>query len=65
MLGQQPASLIVVNHLASMLLNHRTDADSLERAQALVVSLRQSQVPQFKDTLGCGEISRLPLPRLK
>ena len=51
-LTQQPGSLIAANNLASMLSDHRTDKASLERAQSLVASLRNSPVPQFKDTLG-------------
>jgi tetratricopeptide (TPR) repeat protein len=51
-LKQQPGSLIVMNNLASLLADHRTDKASFDQAQALAVSLRESQVPQFKDTLG-------------
>ena len=51
-LTQQPGSMIAANNLASLLVDHRTDKASLERAQSLAASLRQSQVPQFKDTLG-------------
>ena len=35
-----------------MLADHRSDKASLDRAQLLAASLRQSPVPQFKDTLG-------------
>lgn len=48
----QPGSLVVINNLASLLADHRTDKASLDRAQSLAVSLRESQVAQFKDTLG-------------
>jgi len=51
-LKQQPGSLIIINNLASLLADHRTDKASFDQAQALAVSLRESQVPQFKDTLG-------------
>jgi tetratricopeptide (TPR) repeat protein len=51
-LNLQPGSLIATNNLASMLADHRTDKASLERAQSLAAALRNSQVPQFKDTLG-------------
>ena len=51
-LTQQPGSMIAANNLASMLSDHRTDKASLERAQSLTASLRNSPVPQFKDTLG-------------
>jgi tetratricopeptide (TPR) repeat protein len=52
LLKQQPGSLIIANNLASLLADHRTDTASLERAQSLAASLRQSPVAQFKDTLG-------------
>ena len=51
-LAQQPGSPVAINNLASLLADYRTDKASLERAQALAASLRHSQVPQFKDTLG-------------
>jgi tetratricopeptide (TPR) repeat protein len=51
-LTRDPGSLIAINNLASLLADHRTDKASLERAQALAAGLRQSQVPQFQDTLG-------------
>jgi cellulose synthase operon protein C len=51
-LTKQPGSLIAANNLASMLSDHRADKVSLERAQSLAASLRNSPVPQFKDTLG-------------
>jgi len=52
LLKQQPGSLVAINNLASLLADHRTDKASLERAQSLALSLRDSQVAQFKDTLG-------------
>jgi tetratricopeptide (TPR) repeat protein len=44
--------MIISNNLASLLSDHRTDPASLERAHALAVGLRKSDIPQFKDTLG-------------
>jgi tetratricopeptide (TPR) repeat protein len=52
LLRQQPGSLVVINNLASLLADHRTDKASLDRAQSLALILRDSQVAQFKDTLG-------------
>lgn len=52
LLKDQPGSLIVANNLASLLADRRTDKASLERAAALGVILKDSPVPQFKDTLG-------------
>ena len=57
MLAQQPGSLVAINNLASLLADHRTDKASLERAQTLAASLRHSQVPQFKDTIGWSTTS--------
>ena len=52
LIEKQPSSMIFANNLASLLAEHRTDKASLERAQSLATSLRKSQVPHFKDTLG-------------
>jgi Tfp pilus assembly protein PilF len=52
MLKDQPGSMVVANNLASLLSDHRTDKASLERAASLTVLLKDSQVPQFKDTIG-------------
>ena len=43
---------VVVNNLASLLSEHRTDNASLQRAQELAQRFRQSVIPHFKDTLG-------------
>jgi cellulose synthase operon protein C len=51
-LDKQPDNLIASNNLASLLLDHRTDRPSLKRAQSIAAILRQSKIPQFKDTLG-------------
>ena len=51
-LSKQPGSMIAANNLASLLSNHRTDKASLERAQTLVAALKETQTPQFKDTIG-------------
>jgi len=52
LLDKQPGNLVLVNNLASLLSDHRTDKASLDKAQSLAASLRKSQVPHFKDTLG-------------
>lgn len=51
-LQQEPGSVVVANNLASLLTDYRTDRTSHERAYNLALTLRKSQVPQFKDTLG-------------
>ena len=52
MLKDQPGSLIIANNLASLLADHRTDKASLDRANSLALLLKNSDIPQFKDTLG-------------
>ena len=52
MLKDQPGSMIVANNLASLLSDHRTDKESLDRAYAVAAPLTKSPVPNFKDTLG-------------
>jgi tetratricopeptide (TPR) repeat protein len=51
-LDKQPGNLIASNNLVSLLLDHRRDVPSLQRAQSIAEILRKSQIPQFKDTLG-------------
>lgn len=48
----QAQSLVVINNLASLLLDTRSDKESLDRAAALAETLKASNVPQFQDTVG-------------
>lgn len=43
---------IVANNLASLLANHRSDAESLNRAYVIARRLRGIEVPAFQDTYG-------------
>lgn len=52
LLKLQPGSLVVINNLASLLADRRTDKASLDQAKSLAAGLRDSQIPQFKDTEG-------------
>ena len=52
MLKDQPGSMIVANNLASLLADHHTDKASLAEAGSLAALLKNTDVPQFKDTLG-------------
>ncbi len=52
MMEQDLTNDVVVNNLASLLSEHRTDQASMARAQELASRFRQSAVPHFKDTLG-------------
>src|SRR5258708_40360597 len=44
--------MIVANNLASLLADHRKDKPSLVRAGYLAGVLKNTDIPQFKDTLG-------------
>jgi len=52
MYAENAVTDIVVNNLASLLSEHRSDAASMDRALELAVRFRQSVIPHFKDTLG-------------
>jgi len=52
LLTEQPGSFVIMNNLASLLSDYRSDQASLDRAHSLAVSLTKTEVPQFKDTLG-------------
>ncbi len=51
MYERQPNSLVVANNLAGLLAEHRSDEESLDRAEELAKRLRSIDVPHFKDTL--------------
>jgi cellulose synthase operon protein C len=52
LLENQPDGLILINNVASLISEHRSDEASLERAHRLALRLRDVDVAQFKDTLG-------------
>tara|TARA_R110002096_G_scaffold416576_2_gene619440 strand:- start:282979 stop:285336 length:2358 start_codon:yes stop_codon:yes gene_type:complete len=52
MYAENSGNDVVVNNLASIMSEYRTDNDSINRALELAVRFRQSSVPHFKDTLG-------------
>jgi tetratricopeptide (TPR) repeat protein len=54
-LKDQPNSLVAVNNLVSLLLDYRSDKQSLDRAVLLSKALKTSNVPQFQDTLGWAQ----------
>lgn len=51
-LKKSPENTIAANNLASLLLDYRTDADSLKRARELTTRFESSSQPAFTDTLG-------------
>jgi cellulose synthase operon protein C len=52
MLRKRPDGLILINNVASLMAEHRSDETSLERAYQLALRLRDVDMPHFKDTLG-------------
>jgi len=54
-LKDQPNSLVAINNLVSLLLDYRSDKESLDRAVSLADALKNSNVPQFQDTLGWAQ----------
>ena len=54
-LKDKPNIPVAINNLASLLLDFRTDKDSLDRAYSLAAGLKNSTVPQFQDTLGWAQ----------
>jgi len=57
-LKDQPNSLVAINNLVSLLLDYRSDKASLDRASSLSDALKNSNVPQFQDTLGWAQYRR-------
>ena len=47
-----PRQIVAINNLASLISDHRTDKESLEKALKLAERLRGTQFPYFSDTLG-------------
>ena len=47
--------LVAINNLVSLALDNRSDKESLDRAIALADALKNSNVPQFQDTLGWAQ----------
>lgn len=52
LIKERPGAEVVVNNLASLLADYREDKASADRAYQLAQRLKNSNVPQFKDTLG-------------
>ncbi len=57
-LKDQPNSTIAINNLVSLLLDNRSDKESLDRAYSLAESLKSSTVPQFQDTYGWAQFKK-------
>jgi predicted Zn-dependent protease len=57
-LKDQPKSPVAINNLVSLLLDNRSDKDSLNRAVTLSDELKNTNVPQFQDTFGWAQYKR-------
>ena len=53
MYQEEPRSTIVANNYASLLADHRAaDKESIDKAYSIAVRFRDTEIPQFMDTLG-------------
>lgn len=50
--SRNSANPVIANNLASLLSSHRTDPDSLARAEVIARRLRGSDMPPYQDTYG-------------
>ncbi|SHM85617.1 tetratricopeptide repeat protein [Bradyrhizobium lablabi] len=57
-LKDQPNSPVAVNNLVSLLLDYRSDKESLDKAFSLADLLKNATVPQFQDTWGWAQYRR-------
>jgi tetratricopeptide (TPR) repeat protein len=57
-LRDQPKLVVAINNLVSLLLDNRSDKESLNRALALSDSLRNAELPQYQDTFGWAQYMR-------
>ncbi len=63
LIERNPENLIVVNNLAALLLDHRTDPDSHQRALDLARQLESTDQPAFLDTLAWAHYRNGDYPR--
>ena len=57
-LKDQPNSVLATNNLVSLLLDTRSDKESLDRAISLAEKLKSSAVPEFLETYGWAEFKK-------
>ena len=57
-LKDEPNSAVAVNNLVSLLLDYRSDKESLDKAFSLADLLKNATVPQFQDTWGWAQYRR-------
>lgn len=57
-LKEQPNSLVVLNNIVSLILDNRTDKESVEKALVMADRLKGASLPQLQDTYGWAEFKR-------
>lgn len=62
LLKEQPTVTVAINNLVSLILDNRSDKESLDRAFGLAEGLKNSPVPQFQDTYGWAQYKRGDYP---
>jgi tetratricopeptide (TPR) repeat protein len=58
LLKDQPNSVVVVNNLASLLLDSQSDKANVDKAIALADRLKAVNLPQFQDTYGWAQFKK-------
>jgi len=51
-LKKYPDNTVAINNLASLLIEHKSDKESLKQARTLAINLEKAPQPVFRDTLG-------------
>jgi cellulose synthase operon protein C len=56
MVDKDDKAVVAKNNLANLLTEYRTDQASLDRARKIATDLRDSQIPQFRDTYAWASV---------
>ena len=58
LLKDQPNSVLAINNLASLMLDNRSDKESVDKAVALADKLKGASLPQFQDTYAWAQFKK-------
>ena len=58
LLKDQPNSVLAINNLASLMLDSRSDKESVDKAVALADKLKGASLPQFQDTYAWAQFKK-------